>query len=164
MPSLWSCEGLSAAYWSTWILQWHSLCSYISKRNPGTTTELRFVEYGKSSSLDSQVPHPVPGGLEAMMSPSWRLRSHRVVLAQPCILRKSSWYIRLYWSCAPWQWSKWAVKKRNNFLMAADFLAGKVSSELCMSFVILSKPTHVTKNFDFNKSVVSKKPGKKEKK
>lgn len=44
--------------------------------------------------------------------------------------------------------------------MAADFLAGGISSE----FVSLPKPTHFTEHFDFNKSVVYKKwAGKKKK-
>lgn len=98
---------------------------------------------------------------EAMISPGWRLRSHIVVLDQPHILRKSILCIRLHWSCEPWQWAKWTVKKPNNFLMAADFLAGRVSSELCMGCISLPKPTHFTKHFDLNKSVVFKKWGKK---
>lgn len=87
MPSLWSHGDLSAAAWSTWILQWHPLCFYISKRNAGTTTKLKFVEYGKSSSLSLKVPCPVPGSLEAKISPSWRWRSQKVVLTQSHILR-----------------------------------------------------------------------------
>lgn len=124
---------------------------------------LRFVSYGKRSSLSLQVSSPGPGSLETTMSPSWRLKSHIVVPAQACVMRKPSLYIKLQWSRAPWPWAKWVVKKPNNFLMAADFLAGRVSSELCMGPVCLPKPTHFTKHFDFNKSVVSKKSGKRKK-
>lgn len=98
-----------------------SHCVHIFQRE-NVEPSLRFVYYGKRSSLSLQVPNPGPGNLEATMSPSWRLKSHIVVVAQAWILRKPSLYIKLHWSHAPWPWAKWVVKKPNNFLMAADFL------------------------------------------
>lgn len=88
-----------------------SNCIHIFQR--GTVKpSLRFVYYGKRSSLSLQVPYPGPGSLEATMSPSWRLKSCITVLAQACVLREPSLYIKLHWSHAPWPWAKWVVKNQ----------------------------------------------------